>query len=143
MYVAKSKSIYIKLKRMAILLVIDERLCNLNILIFIYLLCATDNLIFLDSGRLGMLVGMRNVQGCEMRELTSSDDEGWQEREASRTHSVKFTDEPPEADKEVSVYLFLSFYMLLCNTLFDLFLFLIISTNRLHLYVKTHHIQKS
>lgn len=54
----------------------------------------------LDSARLGMLVGMRNVQGCEMRELTSSDDEGWQEREASRTHSVKFTDEPPEADKE-------------------------------------------
>ncbi|KAL6446029.1 hypothetical protein ACFW04_001000 [Cataglyphis niger] len=53
-----------------------------------------------DSGRLGMLVGMRNVQGGEMRELTSSDDEGWQEREASRTHSVKFTDEPPEADKE-------------------------------------------
>ncbi|XP_072759333.1 protein lap4 isoform X3 [Anoplolepis gracilipes] len=53
-----------------------------------------------DSGRLGMLVGMRNVQGSEMRELTSSDDEGWQEREASRTHSVKFTDEPPEADKE-------------------------------------------
>ncbi|KYN00224.1 Protein lap4 [Cyphomyrmex costatus] len=54
-----------------------------------------------DSGRLGMLVGMRNVQGCEMRELTSSDDEGWQEREASRTHSVKFTDEPPETDKEI------------------------------------------
>ncbi|XP_070155548.1 protein lap4 isoform X5 [Polyergus mexicanus] len=53
-----------------------------------------------DSSRLGMLVGMRNVQGGEMRELTSSDDEGWQEREASRTHSVKFTDEPPEADKE-------------------------------------------
>ncbi|XP_050449402.1 protein lap4 isoform X6 [Cataglyphis hispanica] len=53
-----------------------------------------------DSGRLGMLVGIRNVQGGEMRELTSSDDEGWQEREASRTHSVKFTDEPPEADKE-------------------------------------------
>ncbi|XP_032691481.1 protein lap4 isoform X3 [Odontomachus brunneus] len=50
-----------------------------------------------DSGRLGMLVGMRNVHG-ETREL--SDDEGWQEREASRTHSVKFTDEPPEADKE-------------------------------------------
>lgn len=113
MYVAKSRSIHIKLKRMAILLVIDERLCNLNILIFIYLLCATDNLIFLDSGRLGMLVGMRNVQGCEMRELTSSDDEGWQEREASRTHSVKFTDEPPEADKEVYVYLFLSFYVTL------------------------------
>ncbi|KAL6262507.1 hypothetical protein P5V15_005306, partial [Pogonomyrmex californicus] len=54
-----------------------------------------------DSGKLGMLVGIRNVQGCEMRELTSSDDEGWQEREASRTHSVKFTDEPPEADKEI------------------------------------------
>ncbi|XP_014469520.1 PREDICTED: protein lap4 isoform X2 [Dinoponera quadriceps] len=50
-----------------------------------------------DSGRLAMLVGMRNVHG-ETREL--SDDEGWQEREASRTHSVKFTDEPPEADKE-------------------------------------------
>lgn len=55
----------------------------------------------LDSGRLAMLVGMRNVQGGEMRELTSSDDEGWQEREASRTHSVKFTDEPPEAEREV------------------------------------------
>lgn len=53
-----------------------------------------------------MLVGMRNVPG-EMRELTSSDDEGWQEREASRTHSVKFTDEPPEADKEVHVYTFI------------------------------------
>ncbi|KAG7213447.1 hypothetical protein KM043_002721 [Ampulex compressa] len=54
-----------------------------------------------DSGRLSMLVGMRNaVQGGEMREVGSSDDEGWQEREASRTHSVKFTDEPPEADKE-------------------------------------------
>lgn len=64
------------------------------------------NLIFLDSGRLGMLVGMRNVQGCEMRELTSSDDEGWQEREASRTHSVKFTDEPPEADKEVRSFIY-------------------------------------
>lgn len=50
-----------------------------------------------------MLVGMRNtVQGGEVRELGSSDDEGWQEREASRTHSVKFTDEPPETDKEVS-----------------------------------------
>ncbi|XP_020284620.1 protein lap4 isoform X3 [Pseudomyrmex gracilis] len=52
-----------------------------------------------DSVRLDMMVGMRNVQG-EMRELTSSDDEGWQEKEASRTHSVKFTDEPPHADKE-------------------------------------------
>ncbi|XP_054003546.1 protein lap4 isoform X2 [Hylaeus anthracinus] len=54
-----------------------------------------------DSGRVGMLVGMRNaVQGGEIRELGSSDDEGWQEKEASRTHSVKFTDEPPETDKE-------------------------------------------
>nr|XP_050844643.1 protein lap4 isoform X9 [Vespula vulgaris] len=50
-----------------------------------------------DSGRLGTLVGIRTVQG-DIPEL--SDDEGWQEREASRTHSVKFTDEPPEADKE-------------------------------------------
>ncbi|XP_029045611.2 protein lap4 isoform X3 [Osmia bicornis bicornis] len=54
-----------------------------------------------DSGRLGMLVGMRNaVQGGDVRELGSSDDEEWQEKEASRTHSVKFTDEPPETDKE-------------------------------------------
>ncbi|XP_076765969.1 scribble planar cell polarity protein isoform X2 [Xylocopa sonorina] len=54
-----------------------------------------------DSGRLGMLSGMRNaVQDGELRELGSSDDEGWQEKEASRTHSVKFTDEPPETDKE-------------------------------------------
>ncbi|XP_016921383.2 protein lap4 isoform X10 [Apis cerana] len=54
-----------------------------------------------DSGRLGMLAGMRNaVQDGEIRELGSSDDEGWQEKEASRTHSVKFTDEPPETDKE-------------------------------------------
>ncbi|KAK9307222.1 hypothetical protein QLX08_002389 [Tetragonisca angustula] len=54
-----------------------------------------------DSGRLGMLGGMRNaVQDGEIRELGSSDDEGWQEKEASRTHSVKFTDEPPETDKE-------------------------------------------
>lgn len=52
-----------------------------------------------------MLVNMRNVHG-ETREL--SDDEGWQEREASRTHSVKFTDEPPEIDKEV--YLFKFFF---------------------------------
>lgn len=57
----------------------------------------------IDSGRLGMLVGMKNaVQGGEARELGSSDDEGWQEKEASRTHSVKFTDEPTETDKEVS-----------------------------------------
>ncbi|KAF3428251.1 hypothetical protein E2986_07943 [Frieseomelitta varia] len=54
-----------------------------------------------DSGRLGMLGGMRNAaQDGEIRELGSSDDEGWQEKEASRTHSVKFTDEPPETDKE-------------------------------------------
>ncbi|XP_050477506.1 protein lap4 isoform X5 [Bombus huntii] len=54
-----------------------------------------------DSGRIGMLGGMRNVvQDGEIRELGSSDDEGWQEKEASRTHSVKFTDEPPETDKE-------------------------------------------
>jgi protein scribble len=46
---------------------------------------------------------MRNIPGCEMRELASSDDEGWQEREASRTHSVKFTDEPPEVDREVCI----------------------------------------
>jgi len=60
--------------------------------------------VFLDSGRLGMLVGMRNIPGCEMREIASSDDEGWQEREASRTHSVKFTDEPPEIDREVRIF---------------------------------------
>lgn len=53
-----------------------------------------------------MLVGMRNaVQVGDIRELGSSDDEGWQEKEASRTHSVKFTDEPPETDKEVSTLL--------------------------------------
>ncbi|XP_043268433.1 protein lap4 isoform X3 [Venturia canescens] len=40
------------------------------------------------------------AQANEMRELASSDDEGWQEKEASRTHSVKFTDDAPEADKE-------------------------------------------
>lgn len=50
-----------------------------------------------------MLAGVRDtIEGEEMREVGSSDDEGWQEREASRTHSVKFTDEAPEADKEVS-----------------------------------------
>ncbi|XP_076629824.1 scribble planar cell polarity protein isoform X2 [Colletes latitarsis] len=54
-----------------------------------------------DSGRVGMLVGIGNaIQSGEIRELGSSDDEGWQEKEASRTHSVKFTDEPPETDKE-------------------------------------------
>lgn len=94
-----------------------------------------------------MLVGIRNAHGCEMRELTSSDDEGWQEREASRTHSVKFTDEPPEADKEVdlfnpiyfiSLFKILVYFVILCHLTF-----LIISSYRLHLYVKTHHIQKS
>nr|XP_012142081.1 PREDICTED: protein lap4 isoform X6 [Megachile rotundata] len=53
-----------------------------------------------DSGRLGMLVGMRNAVQGEVREAGSSEDEEWQEKEASRTHSVKFTDEPPETDKE-------------------------------------------
>ena len=54
--------------------------------------------------KLGILSGMKNtVSGGEMREVASSDDEGWQEREASRTHSVKFTDELPEVDKEVSI----------------------------------------
>ncbi|XP_034935994.1 protein lap4 isoform X2 [Chelonus insularis] len=55
-----------------------------------------------DGGRIGgIVVGMRNVlSGNEMRELGSSDDENWQEKEASRTHSVKFTDDGPEADKE-------------------------------------------
>lgn len=56
-----------------------------------------------DRGRMGMLAGIRDaIEGREMTEVASSDDEGWQEREASRTHSVKFTDEAPEADKEVS-----------------------------------------
>ncbi|XP_015111709.1 protein lap4 isoform X2 [Diachasma alloeum] len=54
-----------------------------------------------EPGRLGMLAGIRGVvPGGEMRELGSSDDENWQEKEASRTHSVKFTDDAPEADKE-------------------------------------------
>ncbi|XP_011311698.1 protein lap4 isoform X2 [Fopius arisanus] len=54
-----------------------------------------------EPGRLGMLAGLRGVvPGGEMRELGSSDDENWQEKEASRTHSVKFTDDAPEADKE-------------------------------------------
>ncbi|XP_066594462.1 protein lap4 [Prorops nasuta] len=54
-----------------------------------------------DASRLGMLAGITNaIQANEMREIGSSDDEGWQEREASRTHSVKFTDEAPETDKE-------------------------------------------
>ncbi|XP_033230330.1 protein lap4 isoform X3 [Belonocnema kinseyi] len=53
------------------------------------------------DNKLGILSGMKNiVSGGEMREVACSDDEGWQEREASRTHSVKFTDELPEADKE-------------------------------------------
>lgn len=60
-----------------------------------------------------MMAGMRNNASAlsgpdgEMRELgngSGSDEENWSEREASRTHSVKFQDEqqPPEADKEVS-----------------------------------------
>ncbi|XP_046436481.1 protein lap4-like isoform X7 [Neodiprion fabricii] len=54
-----------------------------------------------DTGRLSTLTGIRDtIVGEEMREVGSSDDEGWQEREASRTHSVKFTDEAPETDKE-------------------------------------------
>ncbi|XP_046607488.1 protein lap4-like isoform X7 [Neodiprion virginianus] len=54
-----------------------------------------------DRGRLSTLTGIRDtIVGEEMREVGSSDDEGWQEREASRTHSVKFTDEAPETDKE-------------------------------------------
>ena len=44
----------------------------------------------------------------DMREVASSDEEGWQEREASRTHSVKFTDELPEPDKEVRILLLLT-----------------------------------
>jgi len=90
-----------------------------------------------------MLVGMKNVQGCEMRELTSSDDEGWQEREASRTHSVKFTDEPPEADKEVRLLIYRFFYKLVFITFCFIFYFLFILINRFHLYVKIHHIQKN
>jgi len=40
---------------------------------------------------------------AEMRQVNESDDEGWEEREASRTHSVKFTDDvnPSDQDKEV------------------------------------------
>ncbi|XP_058792362.1 protein lap4 isoform X10 [Phymastichus coffea] len=68
-----------------------------------------------DTTRLNMMVGMReNVigshvgpggappSGGEMREVggNSSDEENWSEREPSRSHSVKFSDEPPEADKE-------------------------------------------
>lgn len=49
-----------------------------------------------------MMVGMRTViQGGEIRELGSNDDEGREEKEESRTHSVKFSDEAPETDKEV------------------------------------------
>lgn len=47
---------------------------------------------------------MRNAVQGEMKELGSSDDENWQEKEASRTHSVKFTDDGPDADKEVSTF---------------------------------------
>lgn len=62
------------------------------------------------------MTGMRNNAsalsgpGGEMREIgtgSGSDEENWSEREASRTHSVKFSDEQPqpEADKEVSFLL--------------------------------------
>lgn len=37
-----------------------------------------------------------------MQEIGSSDDENWREKEASRTHSVKFSDDGPDADKEVN-----------------------------------------
>ncbi|XP_044012677.1 protein lap4-like isoform X12 [Aphidius gifuensis] len=54
-----------------------------------------------ESGKVGVAVGGRsNGQNNEMREIGSSDDENWQEKEASRTHSVKFSDDGPDADKE-------------------------------------------
>ncbi|XP_051162439.1 protein lap4 isoform X5 [Leptopilina boulardi] len=54
-----------------------------------------------DNVKLGILSGMKDtVSRNEMREIVSSDDEGWQEKETSRTHSVKFTDELPDSDKE-------------------------------------------
>ncbi|XP_043483475.1 protein lap4 isoform X2 [Leptopilina heterotoma] len=54
-----------------------------------------------DNVKLGILSGMKDkVSRNEMREINSSDDEGWQEKETSRTHSVKFTDELPDSDKE-------------------------------------------
>ncbi|XP_016840695.1 protein lap4 isoform X9 [Nasonia vitripennis] len=64
-----------------------------------------------ESSRLGMMVGTSGLRnnvaamtgpGGEMREVGggSSDEENWSEREQSRTHSVKFSDEPPEGDKE-------------------------------------------
>ena len=35
---------------------------------------------------------------------SEEDDEGWEEREASRTHSVKFTEDvEPESGKEVTI----------------------------------------
>lgn len=59
-----------------------------------YLLCALGraNKAF-DTG-----FGMSPLDHAE------SDEEGWEQREASRTHSVKFTEdtEPAEAGKEVS-----------------------------------------
>lgn len=60
-----------------------------------------------DNVKLGILSGMKDkVSRNEMREIVSSDDEGWQEKETSRTHSVKFTDELPDSDKEVRIYLY-------------------------------------
>ncbi|XP_023315336.1 protein lap4 isoform X7 [Trichogramma pretiosum] len=64
-----------------------------------------------ESSRLGMMVSMKNstmqssLGGGEMREVggNSSDEENWSspaERDQNRSHSVKFSDEPPEADKE-------------------------------------------
>lgn len=44
--------------------------------------------------------------GLSRLDPVESDDEGWQEREASRTHSVKFTEEteqPAETNKEVNI----------------------------------------
>ncbi|CAB0038792.1 unnamed protein product, partial [Trichogramma brassicae] len=65
----------------------------------------------IESSRLGMMVSMKNstmqssLGGGEMREVggNSSDEENWSspaERDQNRSHSVKFSDEPPEADKE-------------------------------------------
>lgn len=48
--------------------------------------------------------GFSSVSLSEIQKTDDSDDEGWEEREASRTHSVKFTDDlnSNEQDKEVS-----------------------------------------
>lgn len=51
--------------------------------------------------------GFSSVSLSEIQKTDDSEDEGWEEREASRTHSVKFTDDlhSNEQDKEVSVVL--------------------------------------